>query len=65
MSDTTQLLRLIHEIAEPCEELRRRAAVIAQDPAETLERRQATADLGATIEHLFEIAKYILKAPAG
>lgn len=64
MTDTTQLLRLVHEIANPCEELRRRAVSIAGDAAVPIEIRQATADLGATIEHLFEIAHYIMKESA-
>lgn len=61
MTDTAQLLRLVHEIADPCEELRRRAVLIAEDASAPPEIRQATADLGATVEHIFEIAHYILK----
>ncbi|MGA1834220.1 hypothetical protein [Rhizobium wenxiniae] len=61
MTDTAQLLRLVHEIADPCEELRRHAVMIAEDASVPAELRQATADLGATVEHIFEIAHYILK----
>jgi hypothetical protein len=62
MSETIQVLRLIHEIADPCEEIRRRSAAIVSDQGETLEARQAAADLGATIEHLFAIASYMMTA---
>lgn len=61
MTDTAELLRLVHEIANPCEQLRRRAMTIAGDASAPAEIRQATADLGATVEHLFEIARYIMK----
>lgn len=61
MTDTAKLLRLVHEIADPCEELRSLAGSIAKDTSAPAEIRQATADLGATVEHLFEIAHYIMK----
>lgn len=61
MPDTAQLLKIVHAIADPCEDIRRQAAAIADDPSAPVEMRQATADLGATVEHLFEIAHYIMK----
>lgn len=62
MTETAQLLRLVHGIADPCEELRRLAGSIATGTSAPADIRQATAGLGATVEHLFEIAHYIMKS---
>jgi hypothetical protein len=61
MTDTGQLLRLIHGIADPCEAIRSRAMIVSKDPAVPADIRQATADLGKAIEHVFEVASYIIE----
>jgi hypothetical protein len=60
MATTHELLDLIHDIADPCENVRAKAVALAGDPAESADVQQATADLAATIEQMFAIARYIL-----
>ena len=60
-ADTTQLLRLIHGIADPCEAIRKRAAIVSKDPAVPSDIREATADLVIAIKQEFEEASCIME----
>lgn len=55
-----ELLKLIREIADPCEDIIAKAGTIAADPSQPPEIQQASADLVATVEQLFQIAHYIM-----
>lgn len=57
-----ELLRLIHSIADPCEDIIAKAGVLAGDPSQPPENQQASVDLAATVEQLFQIAHYIMNA---
>ena len=57
-----ELLKLIHSIADPCEDIIAKAGVLAGDPSQPPEIQQASADLTATVEQLFQIAHYIMNA---
>lgn len=57
-----ELLKLIHSIADPCEDIIAKAGDLAGDPSQPPEIQQASADLAATVEQLFQIAHYIMKA---
>ncbi|TBE73830.1 hypothetical protein ELG97_36995 [Rhizobium leguminosarum] len=54
------LLQMVREIADPAEEIRQKAAQIAQDAQTDPETAKACADLAATVEGLFGIAGYLL-----
>lgn len=58
---TGQLLRLIHGIADPCEAIRNRAAIVSKDPAVPSDIREATADLGIAIKQVFEAVSCIME----
>lgn len=60
MTTTTQLLALVHDIAEPCEAIRERCGVVALDPSVSPEMKQASQDLSEAIERMFQIASYIM-----
>lgn len=45
-----ELLKLIHSIADPCEDIIAKAGVLAGDPSQPPEIQQASADLAATVE---------------
>jgi lipoate synthase len=57
-----ELLKLIHRIADPCEDIIAKAGALAGDPSQQPEIQQASADLAATVEQLFQIAHYIMNA---
>lgn len=57
-----ELLKLIRSIADPCEDTIAKAGVLAGDPSQPPEIQQASADLAATVEQLFQIAHYIMNA---
>lgn len=57
-----ELLKLIHSIADPCEDIIAKAGYLAGDPSQPPEIQQASADLAATVEQLFQIAHYIMNA---
>lgn len=57
-----ELLKLIHSIADPCEDIIAKAGDLAGDPSQPPEIQQASADLAATVEQLFQIAHYIMNA---
>lgn len=59
MASVGDLLRDVHNIADPCEKLRQGFAEIASDDANDPELRQAAADLADAIEHVFRVARYI------
>lgn len=61
MQAQQDLLHLLSTIADPCETIRREAMDIAAGNDGPADMRQASADLAATIDHMFEIAGYILK----
>ncbi|MEB2846647.1 hypothetical protein GAO09_10265 [Rhizobiales bacterium RZME27] len=61
MQSPQELLHLMSTIAEPCESIRRKAVDMAAGNEEPADMRQASADLAATIDHMFEIARYMLK----
>ena len=49
-----ELLKLIHRIADPCEDIIAKAGALAGDPSQPPEIQQASADLAATVEQLFQ-----------
>lgn len=57
-----ELLKLIHSIVDPCENIIAKAGDLAGDPSKPPEIQQASADLAATVEQLFQIAHYIMNA---
>lgn len=62
MQSHQYLLDLMRQIADPCETIRQKANDIALSNEGAADMRQASADLAATIEHMFEIASYIMKS---
>lgn len=59
MASVPDLLKDLHNIADPCEQLRQGFTEIASDNANDPELRQAAADLAGAIDHVFRVARYI------
>ena len=57
-----ELLKLIHKIADPCEDIIAKSGALAGDPSQPPEIQQASADLAVPVEQLFQIAHYIMDA---
>lgn len=58
---TDDLLRLVHEIADPSEAIIQAAQQIAADTDTAPEIATACRDLETTMRHAFDIAAYLLK----
>lgn len=61
MTSIAQLLVKVHDIADPCEELRQGFRALATDPSTPSDVQQASLDLADAIEKVFLIAHYIMK----
>lgn len=61
MTTREQLLAKVHDIADPCEELRQGFRALATDPSTPSDVQQASLDLADAIEKVFQIAHYIMK----
>ena len=62
MTSRQQLLAKVHDIADPCEELRQGFRALAADPSIPSDVQQASLDLAEAIEKVFQIAHYIMKS---
>ncbi|WP_430256785.1 hypothetical protein [Neorhizobium sp. DAR64872/K0K18] len=62
MTSRQQLLAKVHDIADPCEELRQGFRALAADPSTPPDVQQASLGLAEAIEKVFQIAHYIMKS---
>jgi len=62
MTSRERLLAKVHDIADPCEELRQGFRALAADPSTPADVQQASLDLADAIEKVFQIAHYIMKS---
>lgn len=61
MTSKEQLLAKVHDISDPCEEVRQGFRALATDPSTPSDVQQASLDLADAIEEVFLIAHYIMK----
>lgn len=64
MTSKEELLAAVHDIADPCEEIRKGFRALAADPATPPDVQQASLDLAQAIDGVFMIAHFILKRDA-